>query len=185
MVLSGRVRFVGTIALYPRGGEMRRLILLAAVAALFLVALPLAAAVAAPPEEVTFEGPSYFWDGTVPGHGTFNASGPAVDSGAMCDHGSTQDWYTKAAPKMGQSPMGVNLQIVKEFYCSDGSGTFFVKLQVRIDFLKWPTFNWVIKGGTGDYEELKGNGNGFAAFPIFNHGPDPIGVYDVYEGKLH
>ncbi|MEA3501749.1 MAG: hypothetical protein U9R47_03175 [Actinomycetota bacterium] len=164
---------------------MRRLILLAAVAALFLVALPVASAGAAPPEQVTFEGPSFFRDGTVPGHGTFKTTGPAFDSGSVCGIGTTLDLYTKAAPKMGPSPRGVNLQILKEFTCNDGTGTFFVKLQVRIDFTKGTTFNWVIVGGTDDYEDLKGNGSGFVASPIPLPPADPIGVYDVYEGKLH
>jgi hypothetical protein len=163
---------------------MRRLILLAAVAALFLVALPVASAGAAPPEQVMFEGPSFF-DGPGAFTGEFMATGPAVDSGAVCQTGVTADLYTKAAPKTGQSPNGVNLQVLKEFTCEDGSGDFLVKLQVRIDFLKWPVFNWVIVGGTGDYEDLKGNGDGWGVFPIFNGGPEPIGVNDVYEGKLH
>ena len=163
---------------------MRRLILVAAVAALFLVALPVASAGAAPPEQVMFEGPSFF-DGPSAGTGTFMATGPAVDSGAICESGVVADLYTKAAPKMGQSPRGVNLQILKEFTCDDLSGSFQVKLQVRIDFLKWSVFNWVVVGGTGDYEDLKGNGDGFAAFPLFNGVPYPIGVWDVYEGKIH
>lgn len=163
---------------------MRRLILVAAVAALFLVVLPVAAAVAAPPEDVTFEGPAFF-DGPDAGTGEFTASGPAVDSGMMCPSGALVDVYVKAAPMIGQSPRGVNLQIVKEFTCDDGSGTFLVKLQVRIDYLKWPTFNWVVMDGTGAYEDLKGNGSGFGLRPIFNCDPDPIGVFDVYEGKLH
>ena len=163
---------------------MRRLILMAAVAALFLVALPAASAGATPPEQVRFEGPSFF-DGPDALTGEFTATGPAVDSGAVCGSGATEDLYTKAAPKMGQSPIGVNLQILKEFTCDDDSGSFEVRLQVRIDFLKWPVFNWVIVGGTGDYEDLKGTGNGYAAFPLFEGYPYPIGVWDVYEGKVH
>jgi hypothetical protein len=163
---------------------MRRILILIAIAALFVVALPIASAGATTPEEVMFEGPSFFPGPGGPGTGTFTATGPALDAGAMCPGGTTEDLYTKAAPKLGQSPSGVNLQILKEFTCDDGSGSFFVKLQVRIDFLKWPTFNWVIVGGTDDYENLKGNGSGYAAFPIPIDGP-PIGVWDVYEGKLH
>lgn len=159
---------------------MRRLFVLIAVVALFIVALPIAAAGATPPEDVIFHGPSYF-----EGSGEFTAEGPAFDSGAMCEGGTTADVFGKVAPKMGQSPNGVNMQIVKEFTCDDGSGSFFVKLQVHIDYRAWPTFNWVVKGGTGDYVKLKGTGGGFAAFPIFDVGPDPIGVYDVYSGKLH
>lgn len=161
---------------------MRKLILIAAVAALFLVALPIGTAGATPPEQVTFEGPAYF-AGPDAGTGFFTATGPAVDSGTMCPGGTVMDIYTKAAPNNGQSPNGVNLQIVKDFTCDNGTGTFSVKLQVRITY--FPTFNWVVVDGTGDYENLKGNGDGFGAFPIFNGEPDPIGVLDVYEGILH
>ena len=161
---------------------MRKLILLAAVGALFLVALPIGAAGAAPPEQVTFEGPAYF-AGQDAGTGFFTATGPAVDSGAMCPGGAVTDVYTKIAPKMGQSPNGFNMQIVKDFTCDDDSGTFSIKLQVHITY--FPTFNWVVVDGTGAYEDLKGNGNGYGAFPLPVGAPEPIGVWDVYEGKLH
>jgi len=161
---------------------MRKIILLVAALALFLVALPIASAGATPPEQVTFEGEAFF-AGPDAGTGFFTAAGPAVDSGAMCQGGTVMDVYTKAAPKMGQSPNGVNLQIVKEFTCDDDTGTFMIKLQVRIT--NYPTFNWVVVDGTGAYEDLKGNGDGFGEFPLFNGIPEPIGVWDVYEGKLH
>jgi len=161
---------------------MRKIILLVAALALFLVALPIASAGAAPPEQVTFEGEAFF-AGPDAGTGFFTADGPAVGSGAMCPGGTVVDVYTKAAPKMGQSPNGVNFQIVKEFTCDDDTGTFLIKLQVRI--MSYPMFNWVVVGGTGDYENLKGNGSGFGERPLFNGAPDPIGVWDVYEGKLH
>jgi hypothetical protein len=117
------------------------------------------------------------------GTGFFTATGPAVDSGAMCPGGTVADVFTKAAPKMGQSPNGVNFQIVKEFTCDDDTGTFLIKLQVHITY--FPTFNWVVVDGTGAYEDLKGNGDGYGAYPLFNGAPVPIGVQDVYEGKLH
>ena len=84
--------------------------------------------------------------------------------------------------------MGVNFQMVKKFTCDDDSGTFLIKLQVR--FTYYPTFNWVVVGGTDDYEDLKGNGDGYGLFPLFppSNGvqwPPPIGVQDFYEGKLH
>jgi hypothetical protein len=161
---------------------MRKLILIAAVAALFMVALPIGAAGATTPEQVTFEGPSFF-PFAGPGTSLFTAVGPAVDSGAMCPNGSSVDIYAKGAPNMDQSPNGWNLQLAREFTCDDGSGTFLMKLQVHITY--FATFNWVVMDGTGDYEDLKGNGDGYSAFPIFNGGPDPIGVWDVYDGKLH
>ena len=162
--------------------HMRKIFMLIAVVALFLVALPVASVGATPPEQVTFEGEAYF-AGPDAGTGFFTATGPAVDSGTMCPGGPVEDVYGKAAPNMGQSPNGVNLQILKEFTCDDGSGTFLIKLQVRITY--YPTFNWVVMDGTGDYEDLKGNGDGFGAFPLFGPDPEPIGVWDVYEGRLH
>ena len=161
---------------------MRRLILVAAVAALFLVALPVASAVAAPPQQVQFEGPAFF-AGDMAGTGLFIASGPAVDSGAICENGVTETLLANTQ----QTPNGSHLKILKEFLCDDGSGSFFVELRVRIDNRTGTTFNWVVKGGTDVYENLKGNGNGFVAFPIFADEPpfDPIGVFDVYEGKIH
>ncbi len=163
---------------------MRRLILLAAVAALFLVALPVASAAAAPPEQVMFEGEAYY-DGPDASTGVFTATGPAVDSGTMCASGTTVDLSTKTTPNMGQSPTGINFRVLKEFTCDDHSGSFQVKLQVRIDYLTGTTFHWHIVGGTGAYVGLKGNGDGFVDHSLFNGGPDPIGVWDVYEGKLH
>ena len=161
---------------------MRKLILMAAVAALFLVAVPLGAASATTPEQVTFEGPAFF-AGPDAGTGFFAAMGPAVDSGTMCPGGTFTDVYAKGAPNMGQSPNGFNLQLVRDFTCEDGTGTFLMKLQVQITYLA--TFNWVVLDGTGAYEDLKGNGNGYGDFPLFGPGPEPIGVQDVYEGKLH
>jgi hypothetical protein len=102
---------------------MRRLILMAAVAALFLVALPVASAVAAPPEQVTFGGEAFF-SGSQAGFGDFTATGPAVDSGATCETGLTKDLVTTTHT----TPKGVNLQILKEFTCDDGTGMFEVRL---------------------------------------------------------
>ena len=161
---------------------MRKIVLLVAVLALFLVALPIGSAGATPPEQVMFEGEAFF-AGPDAGTGFFTATGPAVDSGAMCEGGIVTDVYGKMAPKMGQSPNGFNMQIVKEFTCDDESGTFFIKLQVRIT--DYPVFNWVVVGGTALYEDLKGNGDGFGAFPLFGLAPEPIGIWDVYEGGLH
>ena len=164
---------------------MRRLILLAAVAALFLVALPVASAGAVPPEQVRFEVTSYFANPAPAGYGTFNAYGPAADSGTVCEHGWTVDLSTTVVPKKGPSPSPTILKVLKEFGCTDLSGTFFVELRVRIYSEKGTTFNWVIKGGTDDYEGLKGNGNGYVDHDLFNGGTVPVGVYDIYNGKLH
>jgi hypothetical protein len=140
-----------------------------------------APAAASPPEEITIEGPSYF-----DGSGEFTTTG--VD-GLLCPAGSFSDLESRTSPKHSQSPQRINMQIRREYVCADGTGTFVLKLQVHIpvniDENNWPTFTWVVVGGTADYAELKGTGSGFAAFPIFNGEPWPIGVFDVCHGQVH
>ena len=158
---------------------MRKLsVITAALVMILAVAAP---ATAAPPEEVTLAGPSYFT-----GSGEFMTTDEA---GLICPSGTTTDIFGKTSPPDGQSPNRINLQIRKLFVCGDNSGSFEIKLQVQIpvniDENNWPTFTWVVVGGTGDYEDLKGNGSGFAAFPIFGGDPWPIGVFDVYQGHMH
>lgn len=153
--------------------------LAALVAGLMLIPAP--AAATSPPEEITIEGPSYF-----DGSGEFTTTG---GDGLLCPEGSFSDLDRRTSPKHGQSPQRINLQIHREFVCADGTGTFVLKLQVHIpvniDEDNWPTFTWVVVGGTADYAELKGTGSGFAAFPIFDGDPWPIGVFDVYLGQVH
>lgn len=153
-------------------------VITAALAMILAVAAPVAAA---PPEGVTLEGPSYFT-----GTGEFTTTDEA---GLICPSGITTDIFKKTSPPDGQSPNRINLQIRKLFACGDGSGSFEIKLQVQIpvniDMDNWPTFTWVVVDGTGEYEDLKGNGSGFAAFPIFGEDLWPIGVYDVYQGHMH
>lgn len=144
--------------------------------------LVMAAPVAAsPPEGITMEGPSYF-----SGTGTFTTT---AGVGMLCPSGSITDTSYETSPPDGQSSNRINKQIKRLYVCDDGTGSFEIKLQVQIpvniDENNWPTFSWVVTGGTGDYGNLKGNGSGFAAFPIFGADPWPIGVYDVYEGHMH
>ena len=159
---------------------MRRLILLAAVATLFLVALPVASAVAAPPEQVVIQGPAFF-GGSNADTGDFTASGPAEVSGTICDQGTTRDLEKSTH----QTRKGVHLRVLKEFTCDDSSGTFQLELKVRIPNGQLATFQWVVVGGTGNYANLKGNGSGFALNWIPAAPPAAIGVTDVYTGKLH
>lgn len=150
---------------------------------IFAIAAP---AAAAPPEEVTIEGPSYFGPSYFTGSGTFTTTDEA---GLICPSGTTMDMGGKIAPSEGQSPQRVNYQFHKQFTCDDGSGTFEMKIQVQfpvtIDESHWPVYHWVVVGGTGDYEDLKGNGSGFVAFPIFDDDWSIIGDYGVYQGTMH
>jgi len=78
---------------------------------------------------------------------------------------------------------GFNVQVFKAFICDDGSGTFGLKLQVRID-RNGVNFNWVGVGGTGEYADLLvgvGSGVGIEGVPC----GDPLEcVLDLYTGKV-
>lgn len=143
--------------------------------ALLLLIAVVPASASSPPLEVNFDVPTEIPDEGFPSFGPFSATGPAVDAGLICPTGDTIDVFVKASGF--QSEFGVNLQVVKLFICDDGSGEFYIKLQVRID-QKGDNFNWTIIEGTGDYEKLHGTGSG-VGFPI------PEGVLDIYEGKVH
>lgn len=159
---------------------MRRLSVLIAIAALFVVAFPIASASAAPPEHVTFAGEAWF-DGLSAGTGVFTAGGSAVGSGAVCPSGTTADVPGSVVTSGGQSPNVTKIRVVKEFTCNDGPfGSFFVKLRVRLYNSGFTTFKWVIKGGTGAYANLKGNGFGFGS-PLTG---DPDSIYDMYAGRV-
>ena len=111
-------------------------------------------------------------------YGTFTASGPAVDAGIVCPSGDVIDESLKVSGF--QSQTGMNFQVAKRFTCADGSGEFFMKLQVRID-RKGNNFHWVVTGGTGPYERLHGTGSGYGT-----SSPDLPGiVFDHYKGKVH
>jgi hypothetical protein len=150
-------------------GNMRKLsmmLITMMILVLILAVLPVAAA--SPPVDVMIEADEYI---TAPGN--FLASGPAVSDGLICGSGATIDQSIK-----GQS--GKNLQVVKEFICDDGSGTFLVKLQVKFDNAGFTNFKWNIVGGTGDYGSLRGNGSG-VGFPASGD----YDILDVYDGKVH
>jgi hypothetical protein len=154
---------------------MRRFSVLLATVMVMLLVLP-AAAVAAPPLDVTIEVEEF-----LVADGSFEAFGPAVQEGLLCAEGTTHDvegtlWMSP------NHPWGFNLTVVKEFDCGDGTGTFLVKLKARV-FSGGPpasTFHWNVVGGTGAYATLHGSGSGV--------GSPPTGAYDildVYSGKMH
>lgn len=95
-----------------------------------------------------------------PNFGDFEATGAAVDSGTMCPSGTFVDLGIRFAGF--QSGRGeVQLQVVKEFTCDDGSGTFVVKMQIQANFdTGIETFSWVVLDGTDAYADLHGSGLG-------------------------
>ena len=129
------------------------------------------------PTAVQFEVPTTFGSDGAPSFGPFTASGPAVDEGLVCPSGDTIDVFGKASG-FQSAKGGLNFQVVKLFTCDDGSGEFFVKLQVRVDW-KGDNFTWTITGGSGQYEDLHGTGQGIGMDVV------PDGVLDIYTGALH
>ena len=153
--------------------------------ALLLVSLlaPSAATASGPPLDLEMTVPTTLSDpGTA--DGVFTAEGPAVDDGLVCGTGDT--FVLEAKASGFQSERLVNISVKKEFVCDDGSGSFFVKLQVHYDFTKTPeynVFNWTIMGGTDAYEHLHGSGSGMGLY--FGPGVPTDGVLDLYDGTAH
>jgi len=116
-----------------------------------------------------------------PNFGDFTATGDAVGSGLVCGSGSVVD--TGIVFGGFQSGRSAQILVRKTFTCADGSGTFFVKIQVHLDFeTSTEVFTWVVMGGTGDYENLRGSGDGSTV----SDGSDPqTGNFNTYVGGLH
>jgi hypothetical protein len=156
----------------------RRLLATVAVSAAGVASVGLAAPVAAaPPVQVTIVSEMFF----VPDDfsvGTFDAAGSAVENGLICESGTVVDTHVVFGGF--QSGRGAQILVRKTFTCDDGSGTFFVKIQVHLDFATaTESFSWVIQGGTEAYEQLRGSGHGTTV----GVGSDPqTGVINTYDG---
>jgi hypothetical protein len=109
------------------------------------------------------------------GTGTFEASGSAVDSGLVCAEGMVVD--TDHVFGGYESGRKVQVQARKEFTCADGSGTFFVKIQIHAEFGGDEPFTWVVQGGTGDFNGLGGAGDGMTSE---NTATDNVNTYDGF-----
>lgn len=109
----------------------------------------------------------------------FTASGSAVSTGLVCPTGTIDDLeVVVSGPPAGNFRI---LNVLKRFYCDDSSGTFDVKMVVKLDLLTHQTTaHWKIVGGTGSYVNLKGNGT-LVGTPIV----PGTSIEDVYDGKVH
>ena len=128
---------------------MRRLLVaLCSVAVLMAVAVP--AATATLPRAVTMTSVMTYVEG---GHsyGTFEATGPAVTRDLICPNGEVRDIYLNEVEG--------GWDVVKAFVCADGSQSFIVRLQVKVNE-NGETFSWAVRGGTGPYRGLFGTGSG-------------------------
>ena len=106
---------------------------------------------------------------------TFVASGDAVDNGVVCATGTVDDLSVEPS---GGSGTYTILHVVKRFYCDDGSGTFDIKMLVRLNNTTLQTSaRWKFVGGTGSYTSLHGQGylQGTPVVP-------GTSILDVYDG---
>jgi hypothetical protein len=160
-----------------RTSDRRARAIVAVLAATVAVITVTASVAAAAPQQVQIVSHMTFNpDGF--NYGTFEASGSAVDNGVICDSGTVDD--TRVIFAGFQSGRGAQIPVRKTFTCADGSGTFFVKIQVHLDFESdTESFSWVILGGTGDYAGLRGSGDG----STLSDGSDPqTGNFNTYVG---
>jgi len=135
------------------------LAVLAASMALVVVTGPVAAAA---PQQATIVSHVTFNPGG-PNFGDFTITGKAADSHLICGSGTFVDTGIKFAGfQAGNGGRTVvQLQVDKTFTCADGTGSFFVKMQIQADFdTGLETFSWVVQGGTADYGNLRGSGSG-------------------------
>jgi hypothetical protein len=160
---------------------MQKLVVRGVFAALLVVGIGLvsglAPAAAGRTEQVTITSHMTF-NFPDPNTGDFTTSGPATDSGLICPAGTVLD--TSLVFGGFQSGRGFQVLVRKTFTCNDGSGTFFVKLQVHAANDGTESFTWVAQGGTGAYESLRGSGTGFS---VPNDDPS-TGNTNNYEGFL-
>jgi len=97
--------------------------------------------------------------------GTFESSGAATEGGLVCPGGVVTDLVEIDSGAVGRGEL-VDFTVPKEFACDDGSGTIAVTVEIHVD-LEGGTesFSWVIDGGTGAYERLRGEGYGSTRSP--------------------
>lgn len=148
---------------------------LSVLIALGLLIVTVSAASAAPPLNLHIEVNEFI---NTSGE-SFLATGPAVDAGVVCPSGTVDDVSTVVSGAPGGS-LSI-LHVLKHFTCGDLSGTFDVRLVVRLDNVTHETTaSWMIVGGTGAYASLHGNGS-LAGTPIV----PGTSIHDAYDGKVH
>ncbi len=114
---------------------------------------------------------------TIPSGGEFVASGPAEVAGLICPEGTTSNVLVSSR----ESRTVHFLEIDKTFTCADGSGTFTMRLNVKLDPDSGETTAaWWVTSGTGDYSSLRGTGRLVGT-------PGPVvgaSITDDYRGRL-
>jgi len=159
-----------------RSMKRRPHVILGVVAAILALAAIAAPVAAASPQSVVIVSHVTF-NPNGPNYGDFATSGTAANTGLICPSGTFIDIGLRVGGF--ESNRGtVQVQVVKEFTCDDGSGTFIAKLQIQANFVTGiESFTWVILDGTGDYASLRGAGGGSTV-------PTSVGNINTYEGFL-
>jgi hypothetical protein len=148
---------------------------ISSILALILLLLSVTVAFAAPPLGFHME-----VDEIINGTGeSFYASGPGVDAGVVCPTGTTSDLVVNIfGPSNGNYQY---LYITKSFTCDNGTGTFFIKMRVKLDLTTgFTSAKWQFTNGSGDYNHLRGHGT-LVGTPIIPF----VEIQDVYDGVAH
>jgi hypothetical protein len=106
--------------------------------------------------------------------GTFTA-----DSDLLCASGTTTD-----ATLVAGNGRAITFHNLKTFECTDGSGTFTLRIQAQVKPCSPTDWGvWNVAGGTGDYEGLQGTGSLVGTyFPVGCE--EPEGIDDHLSGVL-
>ena len=140
-----------------------------------MLALSVTTVFAAPPLLIHIE--VLEWIGS-PTPEPFIALGTAVNDGLVCAAGEVEDYGTTTQDPGG--PFKI-IRTYKHFTCADLSGSFDMKMVVKLDkATNDTTATWKIISGTGSYTALKGNGKliGLSNYPVNS-------IFDIYDGKVH
>ncbi|MDH3753462.1 MAG: hypothetical protein OEU32_06270 [Acidimicrobiia bacterium] len=149
---------------------MRKSLATGLITTLLTVGLAASPAAAAPPLDVSITA-----DEAIGAGGNFVASGPAVTAGLLCGTGVTTN---VVGPAHGAATL--IFKVDKTFVCDDATGTFTLRLNVRLDTTtSFTTANWRVVAGTGDYTDLRGNGS-LIGTPIIAG----TSITDDYTGRL-
>jgi len=153
----------------------KKLSIFIVLAGMFLLAVNVSTVVAAPPAPLHIEVLEWPGDNSpVP----FTATGPAVDIGLVCATGMVVE--LDITSNLPSGPFQI-LRVLKRFTCDDLSGTFDIKMVVKLDFATNDTAaRWQIVGGTGDYANLIGQGSLIGESNL----PGEFSILDRYDGKV-
>ncbi len=109
-------------------------------------------------------------------HGTFTASGDAVDAGLICGSGMVHDDVEGERTSGWQSNKVMNIYVHKLFVCGDGSGEFEMDMYVHVVLDPLATIaNWRLTDGSTPYTGIQGYGS------LYGDGTTG-GIIDIYDG---